>query len=156
MRSLILAASAAALVATAAQGATYKVGQLEVADTWSRPAALGMNGAGYMAITNRAKAADRLMSVDSTAARKVEIHQSMNMNGVMSMHRQDQGVPLPFGQTVTFGPGGYHVMFLGLTKGLKGGDKVLATLVFASGAKLKVSFDVRGGAATPPMGDMKH
>lgn len=156
MRSMLILAAAAALLAPAAQAATYRLGQMEAADPWSRPAAAGMNGAGFVALTNRGKAADRLMSVETTAAKKAEIHQSSMTNGVASMKRQDAGVALTPGQTVTFAPGGYHIMFLGLAKALKGGDKVPATLVFQSGTKMKVEFDVRGAGAAPAAKGMEH
>lgn len=148
MRSMLILAAAAALLAPAAQAATYRLGQLEAADPWSRPAAAGMNGAGFVALTNRGKAADRLVSVETALSKKVEMHRSLMTNGIASMKRQDTGVAIPAGQTLTFAPGGYHVMFLGLTKALKGGDKAPATLVFESGARMKVEFEVRG-ATTP-------
>ncbi len=56
-------------------------------------------------------------------------------------------VPLPPGGRVIFAPGGYHLMFLGLTKGQKVGDTLPATLVFASGKRLKAEFVV--GLAPP-------
>ena len=40
----------------------------------------------------------------------------------------------------------FGVMFLGLTKATKLGDKIPATLVFKSGAKLKVEFQVAAAA----------
>jgi copper(I)-binding protein len=146
-RFLIPAALAAIALAPAAQAATYRLGGLEVGQPWSRPAAKGGNGAGFMVLTNRGKAADTLTSVESPAARKVEIHRTSVANGIMKMQRQDAGLAIPPGQAVTFAPGGNHLMLLGLTEALKGGDKVPATLVFQSGARLKVEFQV--GAAAP-------
>jgi copper(I)-binding protein len=64
----------------------------------------------------------------------------------MKMERQDAGVTIPPGKQVAFAPGGYHVMFLGLTKPTKLGDKLPATLVFKSGARLKVEFQVAAAA----------
>ena len=64
MRTLILGL-AAALSVTAAQAATYRLGGLEVGQPWSRPAAAGVNGAGYMTVTNRGAAPDTLTAVDS-------------------------------------------------------------------------------------------
>ena len=50
--------------------------------------------------------------------------------------------PLSAGGRVTFAPGGYHLMFLGLKRPLKVGDSLAATLVFASGARVKTAFAV--------------
>ena len=143
----IFAAAASLALAGGAHAASYKLGSLEVADPWSRPAMAGGNGAGFMVVTNRGKAADALKSVEAPFARKTEIHRSSTAGGVMRMERQDAGVAIAAGKAMTFAPGGYHLMFLGMTKATKAGDKLPATLVFQSGAKLKVEFVV--GAAAP-------
>ncbi len=142
----IIAAACALALAGPAHAATYRLGTLEVANPWSRPAAANGNGGGFLTITNRGKAADTLVAVETTAARKTEVHRSSTAGGVMKMERQDAGVPIPAGKAVAFAPGGYHVMFLGLTKPTKLGDKLPATLVFKSGAKLKVEFQVAAAA----------
>lgn len=160
MRNLCIAAAAATLaLAGSAHAASYKLGTLEVADPWSRPAAANGNGAGFMTITNRGKSTEVLKAVETTAAKKTEIHLSSTAGGVMRMARQDGGVAIPAGKSVSFAPGGYHVMLLGLGKASKAGDKLPATLVFASGVRLKVEFTVGAaapGAADPMAGHMHH
>lgn len=147
MRHLAIIAAAAALTfSTAAQAATYRLGTLEVVDPWSRPAAANGNGGGFLTIVNRGAATDTLVAVETPAARKTEVHRSSTAGGVMKMERQDAGVAIPAGKQIAFAPGGYHVMFLGLSKATKLGDKIPATLVFKSGAKLKVEFQVAAGA----------
>ena len=74
---------------------------------------------------------------------------------VMSMRKEDR-VPVPAGGQAAFAPGGYHLMLIGLTRTLKAGDKVPATLTFASGAKVQTAFAVGMGAGPPAMGQMKH
>ncbi|WP_340646939.1 copper chaperone PCu(A)C [Phenylobacterium sp.] len=155
MRTLILSL-AAALTVTVAHAATYRLGGLEVGQPWSRPAAAGVNGAGYMTVTNRGATPDTLVAVESSAARKVEMHRSSMAGGLMTMQRLDS-VLLPPGKAITFAPAGYHVMLIGLTKAQKAGDAVPATLVFSSGARLKIDFTVGQGPATgaSPMGGMQ-
>lgn len=155
MRHFLIAAAALAL-AGAADAATYRLGGIEVAQPWSRPAAAGTNGAGFFTVTNKGKAADTLKSVETPAAKKVEIHKTSMANGVMSMQRLDAGLPLKPGESVTFAPGGYHLMLIGLSKATKAGDVIPATLVFASGARLKVEFPVGGGPNAMPGMDMDH
>lgn len=157
MRLPALAAVAALTLAAHAQAAPYRLGGLEVSQAWSRPAAAGTNGAGFMTLSNKGKAADTLKAVESPAAKRVEIHKTSMTGGVMSMARVDNGLPLAPGETVSFAPGGYHLMLIGLTKASKAGDKLPATLVFASGGRLKVEFQVGAGpnAAMPGM-DMDH
>ena len=152
MRHLpILAAAAALTLSAAAHAATYRLGTLEAVAPWSRPAAANGNGGGFLTIVNRGTAADTLVAVETAAARKTEVHRTSTAGGVMKMERQEAGVAIPPGKQVAFAPGGYHVMFLGLNQATRLGDKVPATLVFKSGAKLKVEFQVAAGApgATP-------
>lgn len=149
MRRLMLAL--ALLAATPAFAASYRLGNIEVSQPWSRPAAAGMNGAGYMSVSNKGTRAETLKAVETPAAARVEIHRmSMGSGGVMSM-KPEAGPTLAPGQTVAFGPSGLHLMLVGLKQPLKVGDSFPATLVFASGARLKVAFKV-GLAA--PMGGM--
>jgi len=150
MRRLLTAL--AILAAAPAAAATYRLGGLEAAQPWSRPAAAGMNGAGYLTLSNRGKAAETLTAVETPAAARVEVHRSSMAGGVMSM-RPQPATPIPPGQTVTFAPGGLHLMLLGLKQPLKAGDSFPATLVFASGARMKVTFKV---AVAAPAADPMH
>ena len=84
MRTLILGL-AAALSVTAAQAATFRLGGLEVGQPWSRPSAAGVNGAGYMTLTNRGANPDTLIAVESPAAKKAEMHRSSMSGGLMTM-----------------------------------------------------------------------
>lgn len=144
---LILPTVAAVALATAAHAAP------QVQAAWSRPAAAGMTGAGFMVVTNTGKTPDALVSASSPIAREVQIHQSKMSNGVASMQRLDR-VPMAPGARVTFAPGGYHLMFMGLTRPLKAGDKAPVTLVFASGAKVEATFVV--GLGPPADGHAHH
>lgn len=124
----------------------------QVKAAWSRPAAQGTTGAGFLTLTNPDAKADTLVAVQSPLAREVQIHQSSMANGVASMKMLTK-VAVPAGGSVTFAPGGYHLMLLGLTKALAPGDTVPATLTFASGAKVKASFVVGLG---PPAASHDH
>ena len=106
----------------------------------------GMTGVGFMVVSNSGSTPDTLVGVSSPVARKVEVHRS-SMAGGMAMMEPAPLVSLPAGGVVRFAPGGYHLMFLGLTRTLKLGDSVPATLTFASGAQVKARFSV---ALSPP------
>ena len=143
---LLLAAAAALSFATAAQAAP------QVTAAWSRPAGKGSTGAGFMTLTNPGGPADTLVEVESPFASSVQIHESSMQGGVASM-RAVKAVPAPAGGRVTFGPGGYHLMFLDLKRPLKMGDVVPATLTFASGARVKAGFVV---GLAPPAAAQAH
>ena len=110
-------------------------------------------GAAYLTIRNEGDEADRLTGATTPMAQAVEIHETRDENGVGTMRMQEDGVEIPPGETVAFAPGGYHLMLIGLTKPVKVGDTVPATLTFASGAKLKVSFVAR---IAPPAAGHEH
>ena len=79
----------------------------------------------------------------------------MSMQGdVMRMRALAGGLELPAGETVSFEPGGYHLMLLDLKRPLRAGDTVVATLVIegTDGQRetLKVQAAVRAlGSAAP-------
>ncbi|HEY3695034.1 copper chaperone PCu(A)C [Phenylobacterium sp.] len=153
MRLVMIVATAAALALPAAAASFRQVG-LEVLQPWSRPAAAGTNGIGYMTLVNHGAGADALVAVESPLAAAVEIHRSSMAGGVMSMSREAR-VPLPPGGQASFAAGSRHLMFLRLKAPLKPGDRLPATLVFASGARLKADFQV-GTAAPAAEGGMDH
>jgi copper(I)-binding protein len=144
---IFLAAAATLALASAAQAAP------RVESAWTRPAAQGGTGAGFMTVSNPDAKADALVAVESPLSRQVQIHQS-SMGGGMASMKQLARLPLGPGAAVTFAPGGYHLMFVGLKAPLKTGDVLPATLVFASGAKVKAAFVTRVGP--PPAGHAHH
>ena len=138
--NLALAAVAAAALASPAHAAP------QVTAAWSRPAAQGTTGAGFMTLRTPGAKPDALVSVESPLSDHVMVHQSAMSGGMASM-KMVASVPVPAGRSVTFAPGGYHLMFTGLTRPLNVGDSLPATLTFASGAKVKATFVV--GLAPP-------
>ncbi|MDB5444353.1 MAG: hypothetical protein JWP73_2729 [Phenylobacterium sp.] len=135
--------------AATAQAGPHRGGGIEVAAPWSRPAVAGGSGVGYLVLANRGRSPEALVKVESRAARAVEIHRASVTGGVMSMAAQAR-VEIPAGGSVSFAPGGYHLMFQDLTRTLKPGDRLPATLVFASGRRLAVDFAVGTGGGPAP------
>lgn len=121
MKSKSLIVIAALLFAAQAYAA-----YVTIDGAWARATAPGQaNGSVGMIITSQQDA--RLIAVSSTAAASSEIHTMSMDNGVMKM-RQIEDLPLPAGQAVKLGPGGEHLMLMGLKKPLKEGDTVPLTL----------------------------
>jgi copper(I)-binding protein len=148
---LALAASVALLLAAAPLAAAQAAG-IEAVTPWTRPAASGGNGAGYVTLVNHGKA-DALVGVETPDAQKVEIHSSSMAGGVMKMSPETR-TPIHAGGQLSFAPGGRHLMLIGLTRPLRVGDQLPATLRFASGARLKVTFVVQTAAPAAPMDHM--
>lgn len=144
MNLALAAVASATLASAAAPSAAWAAPNVTAA--WSRPAAQGTTGAGFMTLSNPGAKPDALVSVESPLSGHVMVHQSAMSGGMASM-KMVASVPVPAGGSVTFAPGGYHLMFVGLTRPLNVGDALPATLTFASGAKVKATFVV--GLAPP-------
>ena len=145
--ALFLAVSVLAAPAVAAAAG------VEAQAAWSRPAAAGATGAGFLTLSNPTRRADALVAVQSPLARTVEMHRSAMSGGMASMRRLPR-IEVPAGAAVTLAPGGYHLMFVGLTQPLKTGDMLPATLTFASGAKVRAAFKV--GLSAPAAEPVHH
>jgi copper(I)-binding protein len=148
-----LAVAVLALAAPAA--ARPNVTPVEVIQPWSRPAVAGSTAVGYLTLVNHGRNPVALVGAQSPLARKAEIHRSSMAGGVMRMAPQ-ASVAIPPGGAVRFAPGGYHLMFLGLSKPLSPGDRLPATLRFSDGRQVRVAFQVGSGAEPAPMAQLKH
>lgn len=144
-----------------------KASTIDVSEVWSRPALgpddpqptkaameptkpamgggmadRGPTGAVFMTLRNTGSAPDRLLKAVSAMADVTEIHNVFDNNGVMEMRPVD-GVDIPAGGTVQLKPGSFHVMLIGLHKGLELGDQFEVTLEFQQAGKMTVTSTVR-------------
>lgn len=128
-----------------------QVGDLKIEKPWSRATPGNSKiGAGYFTVTNTGAAPDTLVSVTTPASDHVEIHEMAMKDGVMTMRPMAKGVTIAPGKAVSFAPGGFHLMLMGLKAPLKQGDKVPLTLTFAKAGKVDVTLDVQGIGAQAP------
>ena len=141
---LILAWSGAALAHS------YKLGSLEIGHPWARATPpTAPTGGGFLTITNKGTAADRLVSASSPAAASVQVHEMKMEGNVMRMRELANGLEIAPGATVTLAPGGLHMMMMGLKAPLKQGEKVPLTLVFEKAGTIDVEIAVEAMGATP-------
>jgi copper(I)-binding protein len=110
------------------------------------PMAMGMDmsvtDAVYFTIKNNGKTDDQLLSAAADVAGSTEMHQSTLANGISSMKPVSE-VDVPAGGSVSFDPGNYHVMLVGLHRDLNVGDRFDLTLTFKQAGAVKVSVEVR-------------
>jgi copper(I)-binding protein len=119
-------ALAAALILTAC---SLTQAGLQVADAWARPADAGANSAVYLQIRNRG-GEDELLEVRTEAAESASLHRTIvDADGVAHMEPQSE-IPIPADETLTFEPGGYHVMLMQSKNALHPGDSISVTLIF--------------------------
>jgi copper(I)-binding protein len=104
--------------------------------------AAGGTSAAYLRIKNRGRTADRLIAVQSSAARVVEMHVSEEREGVMMMSRVD-GIDIPGLGQVELKPGGLHLMMIDLQQGLVAGQSIRLTLVFEQSGEFEIEAPVR-------------
>ncbi len=104
----------------------------------------------YFTLHNHSQESVTLTSVDvpSSIAEQAQIHTTEMQGDLMKMRELKEGVVVEGGEMVTFESGGYHIMLLGLVKGLEEGDDVALTLAFGSQSSLNVVLPVQKGKTT--------
>ncbi|MBZ0122479.1 MAG: copper chaperone PCu(A)C [Roseovarius sp.] len=153
-------ASARIVLAQAAaqdSGQTFKAGGISIEAPWSRATPGGAQVAGgYMKITNSGTEADRLTGGTFPNASRFEIPEMKTEGGVMTMRPLPEGIEIKPGETVEFKPGAYHMMFMGLKRGLKNGESVKGTLVFEKAGTIEIEYRVGPiGGGAPSAGARK-
>ncbi len=150
-RRAALAAFCCLSLAAPAFAHGYKVGDLEIGHPWTRATPPSARvGGGYLKITNRGSAADRLLSATFDGSSTVEIHEMAHANGVMTMRELPKGLEIKPGETVELKPGGFHLMFMGLKAQLVEKQRLKGVLVFEKAGRVEVEYAVesmgsRGG-----------
>lgn len=120
-----------------------------VTDAWVRLAAApGRPAAGYFTI--RGGATDRtLIAVSTPAAKRVELHETMQHGGAMTMKPVGQ-VKVAAGATDAFAPGGKHLMLFDVAPAIGPGAKFPMTFTFADGRELRVDAQAIAAGDPPP------
>lgn len=109
---------------------------------WATPTPGGVTvSAGYLSIVNDGPA-DRLVSVASPRAARVELHE-MALEGNVTRMRQLDGLDIPANGAVQLAPGGRHLMFIDAAPPFAEGEEVPVTLTFENAGALEVAMPVR-------------
>lgn len=169
--AFVLVASAALVVSacssSGSSSTTFKSKNIVVSNVWARESAgAADNGAVYLTIENTSGTVDKLFSasVPQSFAKGASIHEMVMGDGttattmamdssssttagsgsssMMSM-KEVSSVTIPANGTVTFEPGGYHIMLTGLAAPLKNGQKFDVNLGFLNGGVIKVTATVK-------------
>ena len=123
---------------------------INISKVWSRPVHATTdnqgnflsNGAVYLTITNSGTA-DTLMSVETDVCKKVELHRSKMVDGMMTMHMLKKGLNVGEHGVVELKPGSYHIMLIGMQTNLDPGDTFPLTLMFKNSGSVTVISDVK-------------
>jgi len=139
MRTTILLALA---MSGPAAAANLKAGDLTISNPVIRAVPAGIvNTAGYLTIANAGSKPDKLVSASCACAGKVEVHMSHVMDGQAMM--MPGAADVPAGGSVSFGPGGLHLMVTGLKAPLADGAVQPVTLKFERAGAVTVPFAVK-------------
>lgn len=106
------------------------------------PAVSGNPAAVYFDLKYDGDRAAVVRKAEVAGAEDTMMHEMRDNNGVMEMQDLTQ-VPLQKGETVTFEPGGKHVMASGLGEDVAPGTTVEVTLTFVGGDKASFPAEVR-------------
>ena len=149
MRLFLVHAFLATLIGTPVV-ATAQPPDVSIERPWAR-ASIGTSrpAAAYLTIVNDSSAAVRLVGVATPVAGRAEVHRTVEKDGVMRMKPEDE-VDVPGNGTITFEPGGLHVMLMDLQQALVRGEAFPLELRFADGRTRKVTVPVLGPGARGP------
>lgn len=120
-----------------------KAGDLELSGAVAKAMLPGQPvGGGTVTMKNDGASDDRLVSVTSPVAGRVEMHEMAMVNDVMRMRKMAAGIVIPAGKTVDMTSGDLHFMFYNVSKPFAEGDKVPLTLTFEKAGKVDLILDV--------------
>ena len=116
---------------------------LLITDAWIKnlPMAVPVR-AGYMRISNNQNREVSIVSLQSKSFESIEIHQSLEVNGMMSMRPVDT-LSIPAGASLELAPGGYHLMMMHPLDELIPGQKVAVTLYYEDQKMQLIEMEVR-------------
>lgn len=108
---------------------------------WFRALPPAVPSGGYFILRNTGGKTLTLTGLTSPACGMLMMHKSENgsMTHVMSLN-------IAAGTSLSFAPGGYHLMCMDATPLLKPGTQVPVTLQFADGSSVTAAFDVRNAS----------
>jgi periplasmic copper chaperone A len=122
---------------------TAKAGDLDISGGYVKAMLPGQPvGGGYLTIHNGGGAPDRLISVKSPAAGKVELHEMKTDNNIMQMRELKEGIAIAPGATVSLAPNGLHMMFKQVKARFKQGDTVSVMLTFEKAGTVELILPV--------------
>ena len=143
---------AALLVLLAAEtfAHVHEKGDIQVRHPWSRATPPGTKVAvGYMEIRNRGSQPDRLLSVSTAVAKRVEMHVTQREGEVMKM-RQVESFEIPARERFALRPGGSHLMLVDIAQPLDKGARFTMTLRFERAGELEIELEVKERGSRHP------
>lgn len=150
---MLLRKGLAIILACALHGLSHgaQADNVVVTQAWitAAPPVVRVN-AGYLRVENKGTRSVILSGAESPRFTRIEMHRSEMHNGIYSMHRQ-YSLVLAGGQSLSFAPGGLHLMLFDTSSAPRPKELIPLTLIFADGQRVTVKAEVR-----PPQPDGGH
>lgn len=111
-------------------------------------APVSTEGAAYLSMSNRGSIEDTLLSVTSTLAGKVTLHDS-RADGARVRMEEVERLALPAGTSIEMAPGGLHLMLTELKVALPAGKRLPLTVTFARAGVLEIEVPIERYGTRP-------
>lgn len=116
------------------------------------PAVAGNPGAVYFTISNSSDKQATIRSAYVAGAESAMLHETAEYSGQMDMQELISQPVMP-GESVTFEPGGKHVMAMNIDGALAAGGETEVTLTFAGGDKISFPVALYAAGTQPEEAD---
>ncbi|KRA24794.1 hypothetical protein ASD65_10440 [Microbacterium sp. Root61] len=114
-----------------------------ITDGWVKSAESGMSAA-FGELSNDSDHDVTVVSATTESSTMVELHETVeNDAGELVMRQIDGGFVIPADGSLSLGPGGNHIMLMGLTAPLQAGHDVTFTLTFSDGSTYEFTAPVK-------------
>jgi copper(I)-binding protein len=120
---------------------------ISISDGYARATfPMAQSAALYFTLHNEGDTPAKLtgVTVSGDIASDAQVHTTEMSDDMMRMREVKEGIDIAPNESLSFAPGGYHVMLLGLEKGLVEGSSVSLTLSFDNAANYTVELPVKG------------
>lgn len=119
---------------------------ITITNAWFRYLMPEIPAGGYMTLKNTSSEPVVLTGASSPACGMMMLHRTEQVGGLDRMVAAGK-VVVPAHATVSFAPGGYHIMCM--HPQMRTGGNVPVTLLFADGSKVQLPFTVYGAGGPP-------
>jgi len=144
---LLLTLPLAAFALTACQPSAPQ--DASVSDAWVRLSPVPDRPAAAYFTVHGGKDGDRLITVESRKAGRIELHEGGMKDGMMTMRAID-GVDVPAGGEAKFAPGGNHAMLFDVATDVKPDGEIPLTFRFRSGKSIEVNARTQAAGDAAP------
>lgn len=120
--------------------------QIQIEQCWIRLLPAHLPSAGYFALQNNGEKVIELKAATTPSYQQVMLHQTNEVDGMTKMQMAKK-IEIPAKGTLTFEPGGFHIMFEKPTSTLKVGETMQLKLLFSDGQTVTTNCKVNPAKA---------